>query len=166
MSLIISDFKQKDSSELLHIYNQIVKTTSAIYRETPFSDQEWQKWVEARQQQNFPIFIACKADDPSPLGFASYTYFRAAQGYRYTFEHTLHVKEGQRGNGIGTKLMEEIIVRSKQQNAHILIGAIDAQNQGSIRFHERFGFEISAKMAEVAQLHGVWRDLILLQKTL
>jgi phosphinothricin acetyltransferase len=47
-----------------------------------------------------------------------------------------------------------------------MVAATDATNEGSIRFHQRSGFVEVARMPEVGQLRGKWRDLVLMQKIL
>lgn len=166
MDIIINDFKQDDSPFLLEIYNHIVTSTKAIYRETPFSPQEWEQWVQTRLAHHFPIIVARDEATMHPIGFGSYHLFRAAQGYRYSYEHSLHVSEAARKKGVGARIMQAIIERAKQQNGHLLIGVIDSENQESIRFHQKFGFAISGTIPEVAQLHNEWREVVFMHKIL
>jgi len=39
---------------------------------------------------------------------------------------------------------------------HVMIGAVDAANEGSLRFHERMGFERVAEFKEVGHKFGRW----------
>ena len=47
-----------------------------------------------------------------------------------------------------------------------MIGGIDADNAGSIRFHERLGFERVAHFHEVGHKFGRWLDLVFVQRLL
>jgi phosphinothricin acetyltransferase len=47
-----------------------------------------------------------------------------------------------------------------------MVAGVDAANHGSLRFHERFGFERVAHLREVGFKFGRWLDLVFLQKTL
>ena len=47
-----------------------------------------------------------------------------------------------------------------------MIGAIDAANDASIRFHERVGFERVAHFREVGRKFGRWLDLVFMQRFL
>ena len=49
---------------------------------------------------------------------------------------------------------------------HTMVAAIDADNDGSIRFHERLGFVEVGRMPEVGAGHGRWLSLVLLQRSL
>jgi hypothetical protein len=47
-----------------------------------------------------------------------------------------------------------------------MVAGIDSENEGSLRFHARAGFLETGRMPEVGQMRGLWRNLVLLQKTL
>jgi L-amino acid N-acyltransferase YncA len=48
----------------------------------------------------------------------------------------------------------------------VMMAAIDATNQESIRLHKRFGFEVCGDIKQVARKFDSWLDLILMQKIL
>jgi phosphinothricin acetyltransferase len=97
------------------------------------------------------------------VGFASFGEFRAWPGYRYTVEHSVHVRADRRGAGVGSALMRQIIDAARRQQKHVLIAGVDAENAASIRFHERLGFERVAHFRQVGFKFGRWLDLVFLQ---
>jgi phosphinothricin acetyltransferase len=99
-------------------------------------------------------------------GFASYGDFRPWPGYRTTVEHTVHVAAAHRRKGIGRGLVQEILARAGSAGKHVVIAGIDAENEASLRLHERLGFEQVGRMREVARKFDRWVDLALLQLTL
>jgi L-amino acid N-acyltransferase YncA len=38
------------------------------------------------------------------------------------------------------------------------------ENEGSIGLHERVGFEVVGRRKRLGKLHGVWRDVLLLER--
>ncbi len=44
-----------------------------------------------------------------------------------------------------------------------MVGAVDAENVGSISFHTAMGFTVVARMPEVGRKFDRWLDLVLLQ---
>jgi phosphinothricin acetyltransferase len=62
--------------------------------------------------------------------------------------------------------MEALIERAAQADLHVMIGAIDSTNVGSIRFHERLGFVEVGRLLEAARKFDRWCELVLLQLTL
>ncbi len=49
---------------------------------------------------------------------------------------------------------------------HVMVAAIDHENQASIVLHEKLGFKQTGYMPEVGQKFGKWRDLVLMQLNL
>ena len=62
--------------------------------------------------------------------------------------------------------MEALIERAVAQGLHAMVGAVDGDNDASIRFHQRLGFEVVARMPEVGRKFDRWLDLVLMQRVL
>jgi phosphinothricin acetyltransferase len=63
-------------------------------------------------------------------------------------------------------LLEAVVAAAMKQDYHVMIGGIDASNEGSIRFHERMGFTHCGTMKQVGFKFGRWLDLAFYQKIL
>ncbi|MNE71225.1 N-acyltransferase YncA [compost metagenome] len=74
-------------------------------------------------------------------------------------EHSVYVHKDTRGTGAGKSLMQELIVRARDNGVHVLIGAIEAENDASIRLHEKLGFRHVGRFSEVGIKFGRWLDL-------
>ncbi len=106
------------------------------------------------------------SDDDKVLGYASFGDWRAWDGYRHTVEHSVYVRSDQRGAGIGKALMEALIGRARDIGKHVMVAGIEAGNTGSIRLHEKLGFEQAGLLRQVGTKFGRWLDLAFLQLTL
>jgi L-amino acid N-acyltransferase YncA len=163
--MILRDATAEDVPGILAIYNEVIATSTAVYIDDPVSLADRQAWFAARQAEAYPVLVATEGD--AVLGYASFGTFRGPwPGFRYSVEHSVHIRNDQRGKGVGGLLIEPLIARAEAMGKHIMIGAIDADNAGSIRFHERFGFEISGHMKEVGFKFGRWLDLVWMQRRL
>ena len=98
---------------------------------------------------------------------ASFGDWRAwPDGYRDTVEHSVYVRADARGTGIGTALMIRLMARASAMGKHVMIGAIDAANDASLRFHAKLGFEEAGRFHEVAHKFDRWLDLVFVQRIL
>jgi L-amino acid N-acyltransferase len=161
-SVTIRDAVDDDVPGILAIYNDVIATSTAVYREDPATLEDRQQWLATRREQLYPVLVA--GDRSGILGFASYGDFRTWPGYRFSVEHTVHVRADQRGHGVGTLLMEALIQRAIDQGKHVMIGGVDADNEASLRFHERLGFVRAARLSEVGFKFGRWLDLVFVQR--
>ena len=62
--------------------------------------------------------------------------------------------------------MHALIDRARADGFHVMVAAIDAANEGSIRIHERLGFTRVGLLPQVGTKFGSWLDLAFLQLTL
>jgi phosphinothricin acetyltransferase len=105
-------------------------------------------------------------DDSGVVGFSTFGDFRSWPGYRHTVEHTVHVRADCRGQGVGSALVRALLPRAAALDKHVMIGAVDAANAGSIRMHERLGFVRAATLSEVGRKFDRWLDLVFVQITI
>jgi phosphinothricin acetyltransferase len=160
--LQISDATEADLAGLLGIYNDVIATSTAIYSDVPVTLEERRHWWRSRTAQGYPVLAA--RDAHGVAGFATFGDFRAWPGYRFTVEHSVHVRANGRGQGVGTLLVQALLPRAAALGKHVMMAGVDADNAASIRFHERLGFERSGHLREVGYKFGRWLDLVFLQR--
>jgi phosphinothricin acetyltransferase len=153
------------ASEILAILNDAIEHSTALYDYRPRPLSAMAPWFDAKEKGRYPV-IGAIDDAGRLLGFASYGQFRAWPAYKYSVEHSLYVERGHRGQGIGKRLLAEILARARAQDYHNVIGGIDADNDVSIALHERFGFERCGTVRHAGFKFGRWLDLVFYQKLL
>ncbi len=162
--LKIADATEADLPGLVAIYNEVIATSTAIYPNQAVTLADRRAWWRARTAQGYPVLLAADASGVS--GFATFGDFRAWLGYRFTVEHTVHVRADCRGQGVGTQLLKALLPRAVACHKHIMIAGVDAANCASIRFHERLGFTQAGHLREVGYKFDRWLDLVFLQRRL
>lgn len=158
----IRDAEESDLPGLLGIYNDVIATSTAIYSYVPTTLEERTTWWRARVATGYPVLVA--VDGTGVLGFSTFGDFRTWPGYRFTVEHSVHVRADTRGRGIGKELVKALFPKAAALNKHVMIAGVDAANEASIRFHERLGFEKSGHLREVGHKFERWLDLVFLQR--
>ncbi len=158
----LRDAAEGDLAGLAAIYNDVIATSTAIYSSDPVTLEDRRKWWRARVDSGYPVLIA--VDESGVVGFSTFGDFRNWPGYRFTVEHTVHVRADRRGGGVGTTLVEALFPRAAALGKHMMIAAVDAANAPSIRFHERLGFHQAGLLREVGYKFDRWLDLVFLQR--
>ena len=151
-----------DLQAILAIYNDVVTNTTAIYDQRPSTLDERQSWFDARGRAGLPVLVA--ELDREVVGFSSFGEWRSRWGYRYTVEHSVHVRADCRGRGLGRALIEALFPRAAALGMHTMIGHIDSAATASLRLHEKLGFTTIGTLREVAQLHNRWLSVVAVQR--
>jgi L-amino acid N-acyltransferase YncA len=151
-----------DLPAILAIYNDVVTNTTAIYDARASTFDERKDWFDARSRHGLPVLVA--ELDSEAVGFSSFGEWRSRWGYRYTVEHSVHVRADCRGRGFGRALIEALFPPAAALGMHTMIGHIDSAATASLRLHEKLGFRTIGTFREVAQLHNRWLDVVAVQR--
>jgi phosphinothricin acetyltransferase len=162
--VVIEDATEADVPQIAAIYNEVIATSTAVFSDEQVTVEDRLDWLRSRRAKGQPVLVAREAGEV--LGFASYGDFRTWPGYRSTVEHSVHVAARRRRQGVGRRLVGEILERAGAAGKHVVVAGIDAENHASLRLHEELGFQRVGNMPEVAQKFDRWVDLVLLQLTL
>ena len=150
-----------DIAAITSIYNDVIATTNAIYREDTVDISERMAWFEDKTSHGYPVIVA--ENDGAVVGYGVFGSFRFGEGYYHTGEHSVLVALSHRGQGIGKQILEHLMELAREQERKVMIAAIDSTNTASINLHAAYGFKESARMPRVAQKHGQLLDLVLMQ---
>jgi L-amino acid N-acyltransferase len=153
--------EEKDLPAVTDIYNEVLRTSTAIYRDEETTLEERVQWWQNQRQKGYPLLVA--EEDDEVLGFASYGDFRPWPGYRFTVEGSIHLRPDARRHGTGTLLLQDLIADARAAGKHMLIAGIDAENLPSQRFMEKIGAKRTAHLKEVGFKFGRYLDLLLYQ---
>jgi phosphinothricin acetyltransferase len=164
MNPSIQTYQSEDCPAILEIINDQILTGTALYDYQPRTLAQQLAIFDDKLQKGFPIIVAKVADEI--VGFGYYSEFRFREAYKFTVEHSVYAKKNYIGKGIGHLLLTELIELAKKQNLHTMIGVIDSENESSIAFHEKFGFEKAGLIKESGYKFDRWLHSVFMQKIL
>jgi L-amino acid N-acyltransferase YncA len=157
----IDTASRRDLAQILAIYNEVIRNSTAVYSEEEFTPERGEVWFDAKTAHGFPFIVA--RDDSGIAGFGTFGEFRAWPCYRHSVEHSVHVRVDRRGQGVGRALVVELLARAAGMGKHVMIAGIDADNAVSIGLHQSLGFTSVGHFHEVGFKFGRWLDLVFLQ---
>jgi len=150
-----------DINEITEIYNEAIKKTNSTFDTIEKTIEEQKIWFKNHGQKN-PIIVAEK--DGLIIGWAALSKYDTRCAYSDTAEISLYIKTENQGQGIGKKLINEIIKQGKKAGLHSIIAKITSGNNISIELHKSVGFKIIGVMKEVGYKFGKRLDVYLMQK--
>lgn len=154
-----------DMAQVQAIYAHHVTHGIASFETEPPSLDEMLTRRENILRQGMFYLVAKREEQV--LGYCYVAPYRPRYAYRFTCESSVYIAEGQQGQGIGKRLMQEAIKRATQGGWRQMIANVgNSENHGSIGLHQSLGFEVIGIMKSVGFKHGRWVDTVLLQRAL
>lgn len=147
----------EDANQILEIYAPVVRATSISFEETPPSEAEMRARIE-KLTRSHPWIVATDLKS-QVVGYAYASPHRERAAYRWSVDVSVYVRDGYRGEGIGTQLYARLIEVLKQQNFFRAFAGISLPNESSIKLHEKVGFRHLGTYKNVGHKFGKWHDV-------
>jgi phosphinothricin acetyltransferase len=164
MEIKIRPYQIEDTQVILEIINYNILNSTALYDYEPRSLENQIAIFDDKLKKGFPIIVA--VENEIVVGFGYYSEFRFREAYKFTVEHSVYAHPNHIGKGIGKLILENLIHLAKAKKLHTMIGVIDAENQSSIEFHKKFGFEIAGTIKDSGFKFDRWLHSVFVQKML
>ena len=153
----IRQMRSADWSQVAGVYEECIATEMATFEtEIP----SWSQWD--KNHIDSCRFVAIEGDQI--LGWAALSEVSSRCVYGGVAEVSVYVANKSRGQGIGEKLLGQLIAESEKQLYWTLQSGIFPENYASIQLHEKLGFRRIGYREKIAELAGVWKDNILMEK--
>ncbi|BAH05538.1 hypothetical protein CKR_0487 [Clostridium kluyveri NBRC 12016] len=111
MSIRLAEYK--DLEQMVKIYNQAIETHRCTADMDTFSVEERISWFEEYQCLEYPLYVY--EIDNKVVGYLHFTgYRKGRRAMRYTAEISYYIHNDYQGQGIGTKMMEFALEKSKE----------------------------------------------------
>jgi phosphinothricin acetyltransferase len=148
---------REDWAAVEAIYAQGIATQLATF-ET--STPTWDEFDRGRLRDH--RFVA--VDGERVLGWAALSPMSSRDCYAGVVEHSVYVRSDAHGRGIGRALMEALIHSADDAGVWTIQTSIFPENEASLALHEKLGFRAVGRRERIAQLGGVWRDTVFLER--
>ena len=152
-----------DAEAIRRIYNHEVEHTTHTFDLVPRSLEDQQAWLRDREGA-LGVVVAQVGGDV--LGFASLSEYRPRAAYRTSVESSVYVDGSVRGQGIGQRLMQELVRVAEARGFHTMVARIAGGHEASVGLHQAVGFEIVGTEREVGRKFGGWLDVVVMQRML
>lgn len=163
--ITLRDSKPEDVADIRRIYAHHVESSTSSFDEVAPSVDEIATRRQSILELGMPYIVA--ELNGKVQGFAYANKFRPRSAYRHTVENSIYVEPAATGNGIGTKLLTELIERCTRLGFRQMIAVIGgAGNVASINLHKRLGFTIAGHLKSTGFKFGAWVDTLFMQRAL
>ncbi len=149
--------RDEDLSVVREIYAQGIATRNATFEtETPPLAELAERWLPGHR------WVAER--DGAVVGWTATSPVSRRACYAGVGETSVYVAEGARAGGVGKALMYRQVTEADADGLWTLQTSIFPENRASIALHHSAGYRTLAVRSRIAQLDGVWRDTVLLER--
>ncbi len=148
---------ESDLAVVLEIYAEGLATRNATFETTvPTAEQLQAKWI--------PGLAWVATIDDQVVGWTAVMPISGRDCYSGVGETSVYVAASAQGRGVGKALLHRQVNEADAAGMWTLQTAIFPENRSSLALHRSAGYRTLAVRTRIAQLDGVWRDTVLLER--
>ncbi|HNQ13545.1 MAG TPA: N-acetyltransferase family protein [Bacteroidia bacterium] len=152
--------KTTDLKSITEIYNESILNSNATFDTDVKSVEQQELWFNNHSEQ-FPVSVY--EQENTIMGWASLSKWSDRCAYDSTAEVSIYIHHEHRAKGLGKLMLEDLIMRAKQNGLHCLLARITEGNDASIHIHTQAGFSRVGTLKEVGKKFGRYHDVHMLQ---
>ncbi len=155
--LKVRDLHPDDWPEVARIFEEGILTGNATFEtEVP----SWEEWNAAHLAEHRLV----AERDSRVVGWIALVPVSPRECYAGVAEVSSYVAEQSRGEGVGAELLAAAIESSERAGLWTLQTGVFPENEPSLGLLRCFGFRVLGTQERIGRLHGVWRDVVLLER--
>jgi L-amino acid N-acyltransferase YncA len=156
-AVVVRDLRPDDWPEVSQIFSEGIATGNATFEtEVP----SWEDWDAAHLAEH--RLVAEREGDV--VGWIALVPVSPRACYAGVAEVSAYVGEDARGEGVGAELLGALVESSERAGIWTLQTGVFPENETSLGLLRRFGFRVVGTQERIGRLHGVWRDVVLLER--
>lgn len=153
----LEPMREGDWPAVRAIYEEGIATGQATFEtETP----SWETW----NADHLATGRLVARNRGQVVGWAALSPVSGRCIYAGVAEVSVYVAEKARGQGIGTALLQALIIDSEEAGIWTLEAGIFPENRASLALHKACGFRQVGYRERLGQLNGLWRNVILMER--
>jgi L-amino acid N-acyltransferase YncA len=154
---VLRKLRQDDWPAVRAIYQQGIAGGQATFEtEAP----AWAAWDRSHLDSHRLVAV----HGGEVVGWAALSPVSERCVYGGVVEDSVYVADSAQGRGIGRALLEELVRRAERDGVWTIQAGIFPENESSIALHERCGFRVVGTRERIGKHHGVWRDVVLMER--
>ena len=156
----IRSLAPEDMPGVAAIFNEAVAAGEATIDPQPRSVEQVTAWLTG-DLPRYEVYVYDVGDGIDAWG--AITRYHEREAYSPTTELAVYVRRSARHAGIGRRLLELLLGRSRELDFHSAVLIIFPEPRYVIESAKKLGFRELGQLHSVAPVEGGWRDIVLLQ---
>ncbi|MEW5537160.1 N-acetyltransferase family protein [Streptomyces cyaneofuscatus] len=158
LSAVVVPLAVEHAEQVLAIYRAGVDEGNATFETTA---PAWEAFDAAKLPEH--RFAAVEGNG-KVLGWVAASRVSDRCSYAGVVEHSVYVHPAARARGIASTLLRALIESTERAGIWTVQSGIFPENAASLAVHERAGFRVIGTRERIGRHHGVWRDVVLVER--
>jgi phosphinothricin acetyltransferase len=156
-AVVVRHLRSADWLEVARIFDEGIATGNATFETEVPSREAWDAGHLSEHR-----LVAER--DGRVIGWIALAPVSSRECYAGIAEVSAYVAADARGEGVGGELLAAVVESSERAGIWTLETGVFPENETSLRLLRRFGFRAVGTRERIGRLHGVWRDVVLLER--
>ncbi|MEV5603181.1 N-acetyltransferase family protein [Streptomyces sp. NPDC052299] len=157
-SAAIVPLEPEHAEQVLGIYQAGIDEGNATFETVA---PVWEAFDAAKLPEH--RFAAVDADG-AVLGWVAASRVSDRCAYVGVVEHSVYVHPAARGRGVASALLKALVNSTERAGIWTIQSGIFPENTTSLAVHRRAGFRVIGTRERIGRHHGVWRDVVLVER--
>ncbi|MEU7646317.1 GNAT family N-acetyltransferase [Streptomyces huasconensis] len=158
LSAVVVPLTAMHAEGVLEIYRAGIEEGNATFETSPPS---WEVFDAVKLPEHR---FAALDEAGAVLGWVAASRVSGRCAYAGVVEHSVYVHPAARGRGVASALLKALIDSTEAAGIWTIQSGVFPENTASLAVHERAGFRAIGTRERIGRHHGVWRDVVLIER--
>ncbi|MGJ6966811.1 GNAT family N-acetyltransferase [Streptosporangium sp. G11] len=155
------------AAQVLDIYRLGIDEGQATFETTV---PTWEHFAAAKLPAHRHVAVDTDGDQDGDtdggrvLGWVAAVAVSDRCAYAGVVEHSVYVHPAARGRGVGSALLAALIASTEAAGIWTIQAGVFPENTASLALHARAGFRVIGTRERIGRHHGLWRDVVLIER--
>jgi len=153
----------EDAAAIAEIFNESIRQATATMEDTPQTAADIRRQMRDFTPREGYLVLERRCE---VIGWGVIKLYSRRAGYSRCAETSVFLTASQTRRGFGSQIKGALIERCKELGYRHLIARVWADNQASIEYNRKFGYELVGIQRQIGYIGGHWQDIAILQLVL
>jgi len=164
MQIMFEKMGIEHRKSIIEIYNYYIENSTSAFPADTLPEQFYSTLIE--KTKGYPAYAILNSDALEVVGFCFLSAYNPFSTFKETANISYFISQNYVGKGIGEQCLEKLETDAMQVGIKQIIAQISSENQQSLKFHIKQGFEICGTLKNIGIKLGRNFNVIYMQKDL
>lgn len=164
MQIKFEKMSLEHQKSIMKIFNYYIENSTAAFPTSTLPEQFYSMLME--KTKGYPAYALLNSETLEVTGFCWLSAYNPFSTFKETATISYFIAQDNTGKGLGEQCLKRLETDAMQMGIKYIIAEISSENQQSLKFHVKHGFEICGTLKNIGNKFNRNFDVIYMQKNL